>query len=128
VKARAESLLECLEHSNSTRSRVETLLENGLHEGNVGVDAIARKLGLSRQTLFRKLRTDGVTFKQVLEELRHRLALDYLTAKKMSVNETAYLVGFSDPTSFSRAFKRWSGHSPSTIAGTSRTEASDDSN
>lgn len=41
-----------------------------------------------------------------------KLALDYLNGKKVSVNQTAYLVGFSDPTAFSRAFKRWPGSSP----------------
>jgi AraC-like DNA-binding protein len=44
--------------------------------------------------------------------LRHKLALHYLSGKKVSVNQTAYLVGFSDPASFSRAFKRWTGRSP----------------
>jgi AraC-like DNA-binding protein len=48
----------------------------------------------------------------VLDELRYRLAADYLGARKVSVNETAYLVGFSEPAAFSRAFKRWSGSSP----------------
>jgi AraC-like DNA-binding protein len=58
------------------------------------------------------LKTEGLTYAQVLDELRHRLALHYLSGKKVSVNETAYLVGFSDPASFSRAFKRWTGTSP----------------
>ncbi len=74
--------------------------------------AIAGKLGLSRQTLFRRLRAEGVTFERVLDELRHTLALHYLQGQKVSVNETAYLVGFSDPAAFSRAFKRWTGSRP----------------
>jgi methylphosphotriester-DNA--protein-cysteine methyltransferase len=57
------------------------------------MDMIASKLGLSRQTLFRKLKAEGVTFAKVLDELRHKMALHYLSGKKVSVNETAYLVG-----------------------------------
>jgi AraC-like DNA-binding protein len=53
-----------------------------------------------------------VTFEKVLDELRHNMAVHYLSGKKASVNETAYLVGFSDPAAFSRAFKRWTGSSP----------------
>jgi AraC-like DNA-binding protein len=83
-----------------------------LHTGAASMDIIAGKLGVSRQTLFRKLKAEGVTFERVLDELRYRMAADYLGARKVSVNETAYLVGFSEPAAFSRAFKRWSGSSP----------------
>jgi len=88
-----------------------------LHKGDIGMDAIAAKLAVSRQTLFRKLKAEGTTFEKVLDELRHRLALNYLSGKKVSVNETAYLVGFSDPAAFSRAFKRWTGSSPRDVRG-----------
>jgi len=111
----AEAMLKNLESSKSARGRVETLLMPILHTGEASMDVIATKMGLSRQTLFRKLRAEGVTFAGVLDELRHRLAVDYLRGAKVSVNETAYLVGFSDPAPFSRAFKRWTGASPRSL-------------
>lgn len=117
LKAHAERLLENLERSKSIRGRVEALLIPVLHTGGANIDAIAAKLALSRQTLFRKLKAEGVTFEKVLDELRHKLALHYLTARKASVHETAYLLGFSDPAAFSRAFKRWTGSRPRASAG-----------
>lgn len=108
----ADALLESLERSKSVRGRVEGLLLPILHTGDVGIDRVAAKLGVSRQTLFRRLKAEGVTFAAVLDELRRRMALRYLDGRKVSVNETAYLVGFSDPAAFSRAFRRWTGTSP----------------
>jgi AraC-like DNA-binding protein len=115
LSGHADALLKSLESSKSTRSRVESLLMPILHTGNASMDMIAGKMGLSRPTLFRRLKAEGATFEKVLDELRRKLALDYLSAKKVSVNETAYLVGFSEPAAFSRAFKRWTGSNPSAI-------------
>jgi AraC-like DNA-binding protein len=112
LSAHAEALLESLDGSKTLRGRVESLLMPILHTGDASVDRIAGKLGFSRQTLFRRLRAEGVTFERVLDELRHTLALHYLQGQRVSVNETAYLVGFSDPAAFSRAFKRWTGSRP----------------
>jgi AraC-like DNA-binding protein len=109
----ADALLRSLENSKTARGRVESLLIPILHTGDASMDIIAAKMALSRQTLFRRLKAEDTTFEKVLDELRHRMALDYLGARKVSVNETAYLVGFSDPAAFSRAFKRWTGKSPS---------------
>lgn len=106
VKARAETL-------RSTRVRVEAVLASTLPAAGVGIDAVAGKLAMGRHTLFRKLRAEGVTFTQVVNELRQKLAAEYLRERKLGVNETAYLLGFSDPAAFSRAYKRWTGHSPS---------------
>lgn len=108
----ADRLLRELEATKSVRGKVESLLMPVLHKGDASMDAIAGKLAMSRQTLFRRLKDEGTTFEKVLDALRHRLALDYLGARKVSVNETAYLVGFSDPAAFSRAFKRWTGTTP----------------
>ncbi len=117
LRAHAEGLLENLERSKSTRGRVESLLIPALHTGQVNIDTIAGKLALSRQTLFRKLKAEGVTFEKVLDDLRHKLAIHYLSDKRASVHETAYLVGYSEPAAFSRAFKRWTGSSPRTMRG-----------
>jgi AraC-like DNA-binding protein len=109
---RGDALLQELEASRTVRGRVEALIMPILHTGDVSVETITAKLGTSRQTLYRNLKAEGVTFEQVLDALRHRMALDYIASRKVSVNETAYLVGFSDPAAFSRAFKRWTGKSP----------------
>ena len=121
----ADALLKELENSKSLRGRVENLLMPILHKGEIGMEAIAEKLAMSRQTLFRKLKTEGTTFEKVLDELRHRLALEYLRGKKASVNEIAYLLGFSDPAAFSRAFKRWTGVSPRAMRRAQSGEQSD---
>jgi AraC-like DNA-binding protein len=108
----AEALLKELESTRSTRGRVESLLMPILHKGDASMDAVAGAMALSRQTLFRKLKAEGTSFAKVLDELRRTLAMSYLGGRKVSVNEVAYLVGFSDPAAFSRAFKRWTGKSP----------------
>jgi AraC-like DNA-binding protein len=112
LKAHSEALLEKLESLKSTRGRVEDLLTPLLPDGEATMGAIATRLGLSRQSLFRKLKAEGVTFEKVLDELRHTLALRYLNGEGLSVKETAFQLGFSEPASFSRAFKRWTGTSP----------------
>lgn len=123
MKTHADALLQKLESTRSTRDRVESLLMPLLHDGDVSMATIASKLCFSRQTLFRKLKVDGVTYEQVLDELRYKLALNYISANKASVKETARLVGYSDPASFSRAFKRWTGASPRTYVARERARA-----
>jgi AraC-like DNA-binding protein len=112
LAATADALLERLETFRSTRGRVESLLKPLLHTGEASIASVARGLGLSRQTLFRRLRAEGTTFERVLDELRRDVALRCLGEAGASVKRTAYLVGFSEPAAFSRAFKRWTGSSP----------------
>ena len=118
----AEALLRNLEAVETVRGRVEGLLMPILHTGTANVDAIAARMGMSRQTLFRKLKAEGTSFAKLLDALRHQLALHYLRGDRVSVNEPAYLVGFSDPAAFSRAFKRWTGSSPRAMRARARSD------
>lgn len=112
LNERAEALLRRLDDSKSFRGRVEALLTPILPTGDVGMARIAGELGVSPRTLSRRLRAEGVTFEKVLDELRHKLAIGYLSDRRVSVNEAASLVGYSEHAAFSRAFKRWTGSLP----------------
>lgn len=119
LSERADALMKQLETSNTVHARVESFLIPILHTGDVGMETIARRMGISRQTLFRRLHEEGTTFEKLLDELRHKMALNYINGGRVSVNEIAYLVGFSQPAAFSRAFKRWTGKSPRSLRKTS---------
>ena len=112
LSSHAEHLLERLEKAHSLREQVERVLMPVLHTGEIGAEAIAARLGMAQHTLYRRLKDEGLTFRKVVNDLRRQLAIHYLQGGKASVKETAYLVGFSDPASFSRAFKRWTGRNP----------------
>ena len=109
---KADALMAELDAAKTMAGRVEAELRAMLHTGDVAIDTVAKRMGMSRPTLYRQLKAEGTTFEDVLEALRHRMAEHYLSDRKLSVGETAYLVGFSDPSAFSRAFKRWTGKSP----------------
>jgi AraC-like DNA-binding protein len=86
----------------------ERLPGGGIHEAD-----IASSINLSQRSLQRRLKEKKVSFSSLLEDTRRELSRDYLSDPQHSVNEVAYLLGFSEPGNFSRAFKRWYGQTPS---------------
>ena len=74
---------------------------------------MAADFGMSQRTLQRKLSDIGLSYQQLLDETRHELARRYLDDQGKSVTEITFLLGFSEQSAFTRAFKRWSGMSPS---------------
>lgn len=111
------SLVTAIERPAGFRYIVERAIEVRLVAGQpVRIDAVAAELGVSRQTLYRRLRAETTTFEDLLDGLRHRLALRYLRDEQLSVKVASYRLGFSEPAAFSRAFKRWTGASPSTAS------------
>lgn len=98
-----------LEASASLADRVHAALLEALPAGENSMDEIARKLGISKRTLQRRLRAEGATYKEIMNETRAALAHHYLEKTSLSGAEISYLLGFADPNSFFRAFHAWTG-------------------
>jgi AraC-like DNA-binding protein len=93
--------------------RVREVLTQRLAQGEPSQDDVAELLNMSARTLQRKLGDCGITYREILDETRRVLALAYLCAPRHTVSDVTYLLGFSAGSSFTRAFRRWTGRSPS---------------
>jgi AraC-like DNA-binding protein len=94
-------------------ARVKAALVECLPHGEPSQDAIAAALHLSSRSLQRRLADENTSYKQLLDATRRELALSYLKDNRYSVSEITYVLGFSDLSSFTRAFRRWTGQPPS---------------
>jgi len=83
-----------------------------LGEGDVELNAIARQLNLSSRTLQRKLQDAGFSFTQLVDDVRKELAERYLADTKLDLVDIAFLLGYSEQSAFTRAYKRWTGKAP----------------
>ncbi len=79
--------------------------------GTPTLDAVAARLSLSARTLRRRLEAEGHTLRELVDEVR-RVRADELLARGVAVKEVAFALGFSEPSAFSRAYKRWTGRAP----------------
>ena len=91
---------------------VENAIVPLLPHGRAEMAEVARRLGLSRRTLARRLAVEGLTFGDVLENLRLALAKRYLRDPGLQVSEVAWLLGYGEASAFSHAFRRWTGRAP----------------
>lgn len=111
-QAEAE-LMELAAHNGPWLHRIEGLLERELGGGQtVSLEALAQALSLAPRTLQSRLNERGVTFRELLDRVRRRLAERHLREAELSLVEVASLLGFADQSSFQHAFKRWTGLSP----------------
>ena len=92
--------------------QVERIVAELLDSGEVTLDAVAERLGIKPRTLRTRLTEAETSFNQVLADFRYRLARQLLATTDESIDEIVYLTGFSEPSTFYRAFKRWSGMTP----------------
>ncbi|HWH47948.1 MAG TPA: AraC family transcriptional regulator [Burkholderiales bacterium] len=108
-------LTEQLAHvdKNDVVARCQAHLLEQLCSGEVSEDLMAKQLHMSRRTLQRKLADADLTYQKLVDDTRRDLAMRHLEDPRYSVTDVTFLLGFSQQSAFTRAFKRWAGMSPS---------------
>jgi AraC-like DNA-binding protein len=108
----AEELLAKFPPKDSLVDQVRSVIAQEFRGGDPSLEHVADQLHLTPRTLQRKLQELGTSHNELLEQMRRQLAMRYLREREMAICEVAYLLGFSESSSFHRAFKRWTGLTP----------------
>ncbi len=98
--------------SGVTQADVENVIASLLPRGQPRIEEVAKKLHVGTRTLRRKLAAEGITFARIREDLRHALAKHYLAEQDLSISRIAWLLGYTEVSTFSHAFRRWTGRTP----------------
>jgi len=108
----AEELLGRVPPTSSMADQLRRLLPEALRTSDVSIGAIAAQLHITPRSLQRRLAEEQTSFVLLLDETRRDLALRYIGERHLAVGEMAFLLGFADASTFVRAFKRWTGETP----------------
>jgi AraC-like DNA-binding protein len=92
--------------------RIRACILSMLPLGGPTADTVAAQFSMSNRTLRRRLQEEATSYQEILDDVRADLARHYLTNEKRGIDEVAFLLGFSDPSAFSKAFRRWTGQTP----------------
>jgi len=98
---------------NDPIAQIRKIIAATIRDGEPRLTDIAKKAAMSPRTLERKLKDEGTGFKKLVDDTRRRFALAYLRDGKNTLTEIAFLLGYSEVSAFNRAFKRWTGKTPS---------------
>lgn len=123
LERHAQVVLARLPEGGSTVVRARRLITEGLRAGEPTPLEVAKKLGMSERTLQRRLRDEGTSFAQLLDGVRRELAELYLSEPRIAAHEVAFLIGYSEPSAFFRAFRRWTGRTPQEFRQRARSSA-----
>lgn len=110
--AHLEEELSGLNRTPSLMAELMRHVSQALQHGLPQAADVARMMGMSERTLYRRLSDEGLTYRDVLQQAQSQLARELLTSSDRSIAEIAFLTGFSEQSAFSRAFKRWAGLAP----------------
>jgi len=108
-----EALARRNKNASPLKSEVENTIAALLPHGPARHDVVAAKLGMSPRTLARRLSSEGSSFAVILEEVRAALAQRYLADRSLPISQIAWLLGYAEIGTFTRAYQRWAGIPPS---------------
>lgn len=112
AKAQLQKIATRLAEQADWASKIKTiLLKNELYQ--LSMDEVASQLCVSARTLRRHLQKENLTYQELVDEIRKQKACAYLLNQQISMSEISFLLGFHDTSNFSKAFKRWTGYTPS---------------
>lgn len=106
-----EELLAALPRRGGVAEQVRAALAADLR-GAPSLEGVAGRLGMTARSLQRRLSAEGASYNEILDELRHELALRYLEQESLALAEVAFLLGFAEQSAFHRAFRRWRAATP----------------
>ena len=116
IERHAQALLDAQPRRDvSYADRVRHELAHALGQGDATLKSTAKRLRIAERSLQRRLASEGVSFDALLDELRRELAVRYLADRTIAIAEVAYLLGYSEPSPFHRAVRRWTGRTPSEL-------------
>ncbi|MCX2739635.1 AraC family transcriptional regulator [Pontibacter anaerobius] len=108
----AEEYLQRLHQPKTVREQVQREIANLLKGEEPGLNTVARSLAMSMRSLQGKLKEEGTTYQALLDEVRKQIAVKHLQDNQSTITDIAYLLGYSEPSVFSRSFKKWTGMAP----------------
>jgi AraC-like DNA-binding protein len=124
LESQADAVLANMPARSGVALEVRRALAARVVSGTARMSSIARQFGMSERTLHRRLAEDGVSYQELLEEVRKAAAGRYLDESSLAIGEIAYLLGYSEPAAFHRAFKRWYAMTPEHFRTRPRSEPS----
>jgi AraC-like DNA-binding protein len=120
LESQANGILARLPMRTGVASDVQRALAMKVVRGDTRIAAVARDLATSGRTLQRRLAEEGVSYQELLDEARKEAAARHVSEAALAICEVAYLLGYSEPAPFHRAFKRWYGMTPDVFRRTRR--------
>jgi AraC-like DNA-binding protein len=115
----ANSFLSKIDEKDYFSRKISLFLFEQIQGNNQTIEDVAKDLGMSVRVLQKKLKEEGVTFSEIATNVRQELAKSYLAEKRYTIDDITYLLGFSEPSVFRRAFKMWTGMTPGQYRSTS---------